>query len=229
MHILKVKMNLYENILIWLLSWLFTYTLIYFGKSKKINYIINYGLMSFIFLIASIINFITFKILIFDYFKNFMILPFIILALFFILNTLVYYLSSKYMNKPIKLIKKYPNEFFLLMNYKYLTSKSFDILFQQTMILILILLLIKNNFYILEIIFLFAILFGGIHIFQYIRSGKFFGTYYLIFSILSSFIFPLIIIKLNYGVIYTYIIHWLFYTLSALYFWYYNNKKYNIL
>ncbi len=111
------------------------------------------------------------------------------------------------------------------MDYKYLFSKSFDILFQQTMVVILTLLLLKNKFSILEIIFLFAFIFGSIHLGQYVYSGKFFGTYYLIFSMVSAIIFPILILKVNYGFVYTYSIHWLFYTLSGVFFWIYENKR----
>jgi hypothetical protein len=98
-----------------------------------------------------------------------------------------------------------------ILNYRYLLSKPFDILFQQLMILLLIFLLQKYISSPFSLVVLFGLIFGLIHspilIFKKNKWGKILFTS----SFLAGLIFPLIIISFPAGLLYSFSIHWLFY------------------
>ena len=110
------------------------------------------------------------------------------------------------------------------MDYKYLASKPFEILFQQIMILILVLLLSKETFSMTETIFYFVLLFGIVHLLGINIAGKIFGTYFLVMSLIGAIIFPILILNVNYGFMYSFIVHVSFYSISSVLFWLYGEK-----
>ncbi|HLC98316.1 MAG TPA: hypothetical protein VJC21_06075 [Candidatus Nanoarchaeia archaeon] len=146
-------------------------------------------------------------------------IPFVVLVLVYLVTSLAYAFSHKYIQSPSRLIERYPQQFFIQMDYRYLVSKSFDILFQQMMILMLVLWLSQQGFSLSMTMLFSLLLFGGVHIFALIPAGKLFGMYYLIASLLGAVVFPLLVLTVNYGFVYSYALHFFFYTASAVFFW----------
>lgn len=205
-------------IAIWILGWIGFLVL----NKKGIDYIKKYYLTSLYFLFMSLLPVIIFWEDFSSYNFQWEFLPILLIASTFILNILMYNYIRKNYKKPEKLIKQNPLNFFLRLENKYLVSKSFNILFQQVMILILVILL-KQSLSLDKIIISFAIFFGLGHLFLSFFMGKFFSIFFTIFAVLSAIIFPIIILYVPSGFIYTYIIHWIFYISIGLFFWKRNN------
>jgi hypothetical protein len=140
-------------------------------------------------------------------------------------NFIAYYFGRKFLKKPGELIKGNPNEYNLLMDYRYILPKAMEVFFQQIYIVLLTLTIFDAGFGLGEATLVFALIFGVLHIPLIKSVGKFFGGYYSVFAVLSGVIFPILIIKVEYGFVYTFIIHLFFYILSALGLWAYFGKK----
>ncbi len=147
----------------------------------------------------------------------------------FLFTLVIYYVAPKILKRPNNLIRNSPNAFFLLLDFRYLISKTFEIIFQQVGIIILIVILLELELSLSMIIFMFAILFGGAHIGLFKTEGKFWGSYFFIFSIFSAFLFPILILNVNYGFIYAFIVHWIFYIISGVVFWIYEPRNYKMV
>ena len=107
------------------------------------------------------------------------------------------------------------NSYFLTFDFRYLFSKSFEILFQQTTVLIFLSILsnkIKSFKKIQSIFFIFPIL----HLVNYVYLPIFEATFLFIGSILASLSFPYIILKKKDGFLYTYCLHWGYYLVGEL-------------
>ncbi len=147
-------------------------------------------------------------------------LPFILLFLLFTIGIFLYSFVRNNFNPPVKLIEKNPKLFFLRLDDRYFASKSFEILFQQLLIILLIIWLDQSGFSIVFIIIFFALLFGFVgHVHLIHSRGKSFGLIFVASSMLSSVIFPVLIIYLPWGFVYSYIVHWFFYIILGLFFW----------
>jgi len=212
------------NFLVWIFLWIIPFGAFFLLRKKGINYIRFYGITTLLFLMFTFVSVVFFRNILFPIFKVFTIIPFVFLVLLFIIIILVYHFFNKHVKKPLNLMKSNPDQYFLLMNYKYLFSKSFDILFQQVQILVLVLLLFNSGFSLVKIVIIFSALFGLVHVFNIPLAGKYFGLYYFLASILAGVLFPLLIINFKYGFVYSYILHWIFYLISAILFWLFYKK-----
>jgi hypothetical protein len=152
----------------------------------------------------------------------------ILVASVLALNFVAYYLGRKFLKKPRELIRKNPYEYNILMDYRYILPKAMEIFFQQIFIMLLTLAIFDAGFGLGEAALAFALIFGALHIPLIKSTGKFFGEYYSAFAAVSGVIFPILIIKVEYGFVYTFAIHMLFYIVSAAGFWaYFGGKKRN--
>jgi len=206
-----------------LIEWFFLWFLIWggaYGLEKiGIDYFKRYYFVSAYFLAVSIgLMFIFYN----DLFPlvNFSlaIIPFILIPVTFIINVLAYAVIRR-LPRPIKFLDKYSKVAFIKHDYRFLASKSFEILYQQILIALLAIWLYDLGLPLYQIVILFAIIFGLGHVYLLIDQGKFFGLFFTIASILSSVVFPVLILKVEYGFVYSYVIHWLFYIISGIYFW----------
>ena len=171
------------------------------------------------FLFVSFSMLIVFRYRIYPFVENFAVTPFIFLVLLFIFNFFVYFFARRFLKKPEEFIAKSPNEFSARMDYNYLISKPFDILTQQIFMVIFLSILVSLGFNLAEIILISVLIFALMHVPLLASVGRFWGIFYTVAGIFSALIFPILILKVHYGFVYSYIIHWLFYTLSALFFW----------
>ncbi len=208
--------------LFWTLGWLGIY---YFLPKERTNYERNYIFVSIYFLVISIIMILYFKDIIFEVYKYLNFFSVILIVLLLIFNFLSYRFANKYLIKPAEKLLKYADNYYLHLDKRYIISKSFDILFQQILIIALVFLLRNNGLNLLWISILFAIMFGIGHIPALKVDRSLFGLVIFVASLLSSFLFPYLIITFKYGFVYTYMAHWLFYTNTGVLFWIIENFK----
>jgi len=188
-------------------------------EKKGLNYIDNFFVISLYFFFWSAMLVFAFQEKFFVLVTGFTITPFIFLLLLFIFNVLVYSLLPNFFKRPRNVIKNHPEELFLYLDYRYIFSKSFDILFQQAAIILIVLFLRDMGLGPAGIIPIFALIFGFLHLPLVKTKKKFFGYYFTFSAILSAIFLPLIILQIHYGFIWSYIVHWLFYSFSSIIFW----------
>jgi len=71
----------------------------------------------------------------------------------------------------------------------------------------------------------FAVLFGAAHIPSIFFESRTWGIFFASFSVLSALIFPALILLVPYGFIYAFIIHFLFYIIAGVSFWWFLKGK----
>jgi len=214
----------YYYFIIWILSWFIGWGGLYHIPEKKRDYVKNFLVVTIYFCIASFIVMYLFRNIIDPLINKISFVPSVILLIFFIINFLVYFFSNRFIKKPIKFLEKYSNVSYLHLDYRYLISKSFEIFFQQILIVSLVFLLKAQGFDLVWITIIFALMFGFGHIPMIKLEKNFFGILIFIAAMFSSFLFPYLILNFQYGFIYTYIAHWLFYTNSGVLSWIANSE-----
>ena len=211
-------------LVIWIFCWFFGWGGWYFLPRTKRDYIDNYVVVSVYFFIVSLIILFIFQNILTPLQKSVSLIPLGILIFFFVINFLAYFFSNRFLKKPIEFLKKYSNLSYLRLDYRYLISKSFEIFFQQILIISLVFMLNNLGLNIAYITVIFAFLFGFGHIPMMKLQKGFFGIFIFVASILASFFFPFLILNFQYGFVYTYILHWLFYTNTGVLFWIVESK-----
>jgi len=218
-------MELYQYLLIWILFWLVGWSGIFILPKRWSDYIKNYIIISIYFFAVSILILYIFHDIIQPIFNSITIFPFVILVLFFLINFLSYYFSNNFLKRPVELLGKYSGVDFLKLDYRYLLSKSFEILYQQVLIIVLVLILHGFEISLIYITIIFAVMFGFGHIPALRLHKDIFGLIIFLAALSSSFLFPYLILNFKYGFIYTYIAHWLFYSNTGILFWLLNQKS----
>lgn len=210
------------DVFVWLLLWLAGWGLYGLMLRRQVNYVQRFPITAVYFLTLSVLVTILFRGTFAQIATDFDFTPFIALALAYIATIALYYLSHKYLNEPKRLMSMNPNEFFLTLDYRYLTSKSFELLFQQVMIVLLILTIHRATTTMINVMIIYGVIFASAHLPIYPLIGtkaRIFKLVYFVASITSAIVFPLLILRVSYGFVYSYIIHLSFYTLSGLFFW----------
>jgi len=200
---------------IWLAGWGLAFWLIRRGKS----YLDNYLLMSLVFGSFSALLVALFRRRFEPLLSGIAVLPFVVLLLAVILTIGVYALCPRYLGRPDTLIARHPEEFYLHMDYRYLVSKSFEVLFQQLIILALTLLLAATGLSMTGVVLTFLGLFGVLHLPVLRVVGKGLGLSYTIAAATLAAAFPVLILRVHDGFVYSYALHWFGYTLAALLGW----------
>jgi len=143
------------------------------------------------------------------FFLLFLSLSFHFASIHYILN---------YCNQPIWPFDPKGSSFLLMNNY-FIWVKPFDILLQQTLIILLITKLRELKLSIKRITVLCVVGFGIIHIFQIFITNFAVGLGYAIGATLFSLILPYMIIKVKNGYIYNFMIHLAVYDIASLLAW----------
>ncbi len=207
----------YFYLLIWIFCWVLSWTGLFLLPKR--NYIKNYILISIYFFLISLILIFIFRKIMEDLSKRLTILSLVLILILFLIIFLTYFFSNKFVKKPLEFLAKYSHVSYLMMDYKYLLSKSFEILYQQILIISLVFILAESGLNLFFITIIFVILFGFGHLPVIKLQKDFFGYFILLAGLCSSFLFPFLILNFKYGFIYTYIAHWLFYSNTGLLFW----------
>ncbi len=212
------------HLIVDLLLWIFLWSALWFGFSLLNKIGVDY-IRRFYF---TIVYFLSVSILILFFFWGefsrfvrikFNLIPFILIPVLFVFNALAYKFIRLKFKRPKKLINDYRGVFFLKLDDKYLVSKSFEIFFQQVLIVLLVALLQDHGFSLFRIMIVFALLFGIAHAYLIHSKGRLFGSFFIVSSVLSAVIFPFLIIRVPWGFVYSYFVHWLFYIFAAFLFW----------
>jgi len=199
-------------VFIWWLSWGIFFLYIF----KKVDYIKNFLFTSAYFLATALITISVFAGHIGRAIEGFVWPPIIALVVFLGVQICVFYFVPKYVREPRGYLENHPTRQFLHPNFRRLFSKSFDILAQQVFVLLLVMFLQDASLALGQIILFFAIIFGAVHVpLIMIDRGAWQSWFFSIFSVISAFVFPVLIAKIHYGFVYSYIVHWSFYLITT--------------
>ncbi|HMU61455.1 MAG TPA: hypothetical protein PKA66_06715 [Gemmatimonadales bacterium] len=138
-----------------------------------------------------------------------------------VLTIAVYALAPRWLRRPDDLIARHPEEFYLPMQYRYLVPKSFEILFQQLIIVVLTLRLAATGLPLPAVVLVFLGCFALLHLPMLLLVRRRVGIAYNLASLTLAAVFPLLILRVPSGVVYSYAAHWFFYTMAALTAWIY--------
>jgi len=101
------------------------------------------------------------------------------------------------------------------MDYRYLVSKSFEVLFQQLVIVALTLLLAATGLSMMGIVLTFLLLFGVLHLPMLLIVGTRLGLAYALAAATFAVVFPVLILRVHDGFVYSYAAHWFAYMLAG--------------
>ncbi|MEK7544778.1 MAG: hypothetical protein AAB551_01470 [Patescibacteria group bacterium] len=209
------------NILTWATIWIVSWGVFFwFMHKKNADYIQHFLLTAIYFLCVAIFTSLIFRDHIVRAIQNFTATPFIVLGFVILAHIILYIYIPKYLREPKEYFEKYPKRQYLKIDKRRLVSKSLDILSQQIFVVLLVMFLQDASLSLHQIIIAFAIIFGLVHApLIVVERGTWPSWYFTVFSILSAIIFPTLILKVQYGFVYSYIVHWVFYTFTAVGFW----------
>ena len=145
--------------------------------------------------------------------------PLVTLLLAIALTLTSYAVVPGLLRRPEALIARHPAEFYLRMDYRYLLPKSFEVLFQQLVILALTLLLAETGLSVMAVVFAFLGIFGVLHLPILLVIGRGPGISYGIASMTLAAAFPVLILRVHSGFLYSYAAHWFVYTIVAVVAW----------
>ena len=209
------------NILTWAIVWIISWGIFFWFIHKKGgDYIKHFILTSTYFLCVAIFTSLIFRDHIARAIQNFTATPLIVLGLLILVHIILYIYIPKCLREPKDYFEKYPKRQYLKIDKRRLLSKSIDIFSQQIFVVLLVMFLQDAGLTLDKIIIAFAIIFGLVHApLILVERGTWPSWYFTVFSILSAIIFPTLILKVQYGFVYSYMVHWIFYTLTAVGFW----------
>lgn len=122
-------------------------------------------------------------------------------------------------NPRDELVRRAPHVYWLRMDWRYLVSKTFEIAFQQTMLVSLVLLLAAHGLSAAQITAIAVPVFGIVHLPIARLVGRFFGFYYLASALVAAAIMPAVVLWKSDGWVYSFTLHFLYYLGSQLAFW----------
>tara|TARA_B100001971_G_C17746211_1_gene313171 strand:- start:120 stop:548 length:429 start_codon:yes stop_codon:yes gene_type:complete len=135
-----------------------------------------------------------------------------------IIHAVTSYFILRFLNQPTWPFSNHGASF-LLMNNFYIWTKPFDILVQQLLIIVLVKKLSEQRMNLKQITLIFILGFGAIHIFQIFKTDIIIGLAFTAGALLSSVLYPYMILKVKNGYIYNYMIHLAIYNIAAILTW----------
>jgi len=220
------KEQLLFDFIEWIFLWILFWGIFKLFLLKHIDYIKRYMLTALYFLGVTIIVAFIFKNDLSEIISKFSATPFIVLGIVIIFHIFLYHYFPKYIKEPKEYLEKFPERQYLLLSFKRLFSKSLDILAQQIFIVLLAIFLQGAGLNLIQTILIFSAFFGIAHVPLIFIENSWPSWYFTFSAMLSAVLFPVLIIEIPYGFIYSYIVHWLFYTITAVGFWIvYDNKS----
>jgi hypothetical protein len=216
------------SIVVWLAIW-FAVWRIFYGPmaGRQINYVDRYPWTCVYFLGLAVLVVFLFRGTLTPPVEDVTAGPVAVLAGTILVQVLLYYLAVRYLRRPVQLIEDNPREMFLRFDYRYLVSKSFEVLFQQVMVVLVVMMAWKQTGSLVKTVIIFAVVFALAHLPLLKIYGSQTGVFakiYLAASLVSAVIFPVVILKVNLGFVYTYAVHSMFFTVLALWFWRQDSK-----
>ncbi|MHB1163278.1 MAG: hypothetical protein ACYCZZ_01995 [Minisyncoccota bacterium] len=130
----------------------------------------------------------------------------------------LYHAMRKKDGNPEWLLELYPGQGMLTLGERYIVAKIADVAFQQFIAGALILTLSAGGVSYPIIVGVFVALFTAAHLYIFRTGGLLWGLYYTTYAALSGFVFPFLILFVPGGIMYSILIHMLFYVLSGIFF-----------
>lgn len=187
---------------------------------KGFNHTKHFFLAALYFLATAIVTGVLFNGYVPRVFEGFVFVPVIVLIVVVIAHIALYLYLPKRLNVSKEYFLRYPTRQFLQLDPRRLVFKTADIVSQQLLIVLLVLFLQDAGLRLPQVILAFAIIFSAFHVpLTLFEKGKWPAWYFTAFAMLSAVVFPILILKVQYGFVYSFIIHWVFYTATAVGFW----------
>ena len=216
-----------SNIVIWAILWGATFGLFFLIFTSE-DYVKRYIWVSAYYMVGAIFAFLVFKERLLKLLTDFTAQPLIILAVVAISQVAAHYYLPKCIKEPTEYFKRYPKRSYLNLSFKRLISKSIELITQQMFIILLTLFLSDAGLRLTQIVMVFALIFGVVHIPLIFIERWWTSWYFVALSFVASAVFPTLILKVRYGFVYGYIIHWVFYTFISIGFWIVYNYRHNL-
>lgn len=135
-----------------------------------------------------------------------------------VVNPWIYHLLKKSHRVPERLAKANPEQQFLLIDEKYLFSKTGDVIFQQVSVGILMLIFVAAGVPFVELVPLFAFIFAALHFHLFFSAKRMWAAYFTICAAAGGFMFPFLILLVPGGIYFAIVIHTLWYVGSGVLF-----------
>jgi hypothetical protein len=157
------------------------------------------------------------------FFPSSILSVFLCLVALTVVNPWIYSRLQVFDKEPDRLAKANPDQQFLLIDDKYLLSKTGDVLFQQLVAGILILLMFKAGMPFDTLVPVFAGIFFLSHLHMFLSTRIIWALYFSLFATLGGFVLPFLILNVEGGVYYAIAVHMLWYVGSGAFFGFLEN------
>lgn len=135
-----------------------------------------------------------------------------------VLNPWIYRQLKSSHRIPARLAKANPEQQFLLIDEKYLFSKTGDVIFQQVAVGTLMLIFFGEGIPFEQLVPLFALIFAALHFHLFFSAKKLWAAYFTVCATVAGFMFPFLILLVPGGIYYAIVIHTLWYVGSGVLF-----------
>lgn len=142
----------------------------------------------------------------------------VLIALSLTIHGLVSYFILTFVERPAWPFSDHGTSFLLMNNY-YIFAKPLDVLVQQLLIIWLTLKLHAQGLSLKKITIFFLFAFGSLHFFQVFKTDWIIGLLFTAGALISSVVYPYILLRVRNGYIYNYMIHLGIYNIAALAAW----------
>ncbi len=218
------------QLFIWLFIWIIGCGFVaYYLNKKNINHENNPWLISTYFVFSSLIIILSFNKYLSFWQEKLENKDILILFCFFIILFFIFLFVNKFAKKPEKvklILLERKNMTFLNFSFSQFFTRSFDLLFQQILILVLISIPLNNNYNYWEITLIVALFYGFLgHIGFILSSDYLIGILLSFISIIGGIIFVFLILEVKHGIVFSYIVHWFFYLVIISSFWISSSKN----
>lgn len=214
--------------LVLLSLFIYGYSVLYFLKTSKQNYIQNYKKVTLGFLGSSVLTLSIYEQYYKVYFSNFPYKTFLLLIPFFLLLFVLFFTVQKKLKRSTVSFFEKRNMYFVSFDIRFIFSMSMNILGQQLGLLLIFLVLQDMGIPLLWFLLLFSLLFTLSHI--YVMSKNLYITsYFFLCTFFAGLLYPIAILTVPGGIIYAYMFHWLFYVATGLLFYVLKNNNLKLL
>lgn len=157
------------------------------------------------------------------FFPSSILSVFVGLVVLTVLNPWIYNRLQALNKEPDHLAKANPDQQFLLIEDKYLLSKTGDVLFQQLVAGILLLIMFNAGMPFDTLVPLFAGIFFLSHLHMFLSTRVIWALYFSLFATLGGFVLPFLVLNVEGGIYYAIAIHMLWYVGSGAFFGFLEN------
>lgn len=214
-----------EALLLFLLLLVNRLTFIYvFNKRLHLSFSKNPSLTFVYFILAAVLVGVLFQEYVAVLFAEHSVLAFIVcLTVLSVLNPWIYARLRDMKKNPKALAHANPDQQFLLIEDKYLLSKTGDVIFQQVAAGVLILIMNKMGIPFETLVPFFAGIFLFSHLHMFLSTRIIWALYFSLFATLAGFVLPFLILQVEGGIYYAIAIHTLWYVASGAFFGFLEN------